>query len=101
MGWHIKSVYSPHLDTNVDMYIDEQGDEVIQTDFWNPDIDMADAWMLIDKIRDMGASDIQVFEGFLSLLLNKDKPEFSMRISVFDLTPAAIAEAVHLLIKSK
>lgn len=100
MGWHISEEF---IDGEyVDCWIGPGQEQGIPVDWWNPDSDMSDAWMLIDKLNEKaGSQDYMAFKGFLALSINKDKPEFGLGVSVFDLTPETICQACLRVIDSK
>lgn len=100
MGWHLSEDF---IDGEyVDCWVDNENDFSIPVDYWNPDSDMSDAWMIIDKLNQkQGSQDYMAFKGFLALAINKDKPEFGLGVSVFDLSPEIICQAVLRVIESK
>lgn len=92
MGWHLSKEY--FNDDYITCWVSSEDEISIPLDWWNPDSDMSDAFLLLDKVGDRK----QEFLGYLASLMHKhDGEEFSTYIDIFELTPELICRAVLLL----
>lgn len=92
MGWNLGDVFENGEYTLC--WVKEDNDFCIPVDFWNPDSDMTDAWMLVDQVKCLGEKSMNEFQGWLSLLsYGNQSGEVQIRTSIFDLTPELICKA--------
>ena len=93
MGWHLAEEYVE--EEYIPVWVNEAGDYSIPIDWWNPDTDMTDAWMLVERTKELGIDRMNELEGWISLIALGDKGgEIQMRASIFDLTPEIICTSI-------
>lgn len=93
MGWNLGEIFENGEYTQC--WVNEDNDFCIPVDFWNPDSDMSDAWILVNQVRCLGEKSMNEFQGWLSLLSHGDNGgEVQIRTSIFDLTPELICTAI-------